>query len=66
MVHRIENVSFDVARHVQSLNQEERQKLLNALVVAGDDAAREKLLSDSPKTAFLYSAKAVLEKLVGK
>ena len=65
MVHHVENIYFNLESHVQSLDQSQRQDIVEALVVAGDDAARAKLLTDSPKTALLWSATAVVEKLVG-
>lgn len=65
LVHGIENVGFNLEAYVQSLDADELSKLTKQIAAAmGRDNIGDVLI-DSPKTAFLWAAQAVLEKLVG-
>jgi hypothetical protein len=51
-------------KYVQGLNHNDRQSLAAVLLISGDNAQRGTVLNDNPKQAFVWSANAVLERLV--
>jgi hypothetical protein len=64
-VHDIRMVKTSLQQYVETLDPDRRQSLLSTFLVPGDEAARSQLLKENPKQAFIWSANAVLEKLVG-
>ncbi len=65
MVHRIDNVYFDLEKHVGLLDANAQRDLASVLALHIDEAGAMTNLLDNPRFAFIGAGLHVLERLVG-